>query len=194
MRRTIVRPENRGAKMRISAVGEPDLVRVFESVPAADELLDSLSSLQDWLRQLTELAEVKLQAMRRADAEGLHRCAARECQVLEQLFQCERARDAIVARVAQALRYEADERPRLTEIAEKLPEPASSRLRAKIAGLQQVSTNLRQKNRLAAEVARHLHKHIRAVFEDLAQVNRESVVYGPTDNTNNGSTRPGWMR
>ncbi len=179
MRRTIVRPENRGATMRITASSEPDRVGAREPAPQVDELLELLSSLQDLLRQLTDLAETKLQAMREADVEGLHRCAARECQVLERLFEREQSRDAVLARVAQALRYEPDSRPRLAEVAEKLAEPHSSRLRAKIAGLRHVSTELRQKNRLAAEVARHLHQHIRAVFEDLAQVNRESVVYGP---------------
>ena len=179
MRRTFVRPENRGATMRITTLSESEQVGAHDLAAQVDELLDLLSSLQDLLRQLTDLAGTKLQAMRGADASGLHQCAARECQVLERLFQREQDRDAVLARVAQALRYEPDSRPRLTEIAEKLPEPHSSRLRAKITGLQQVSTKLRQKNQLAAEVARHLHKHIRAVFEDLAQVNRESVVYGP---------------
>jgi hypothetical protein len=78
------------------------------------------------------------------------------------------------------MRWNSSARLRLSEIAEKLPEPHSSRLRAKTAGLRQTAEELRRENRVAAEVAQHLHKHIRAVFEDIARVNQESVVYGPS--------------
>ena len=154
-----------------------------------DELLDALSALHELLNQLLELARAKLAAMRAADAPGLQRCAARECGVLERLFERERHRDAVLARLAQSLQWDATGPPRLSEVATKLPEPFSSRLRAKTAGLRQTANELRRENRLAAEVAQHLHKHIRAVFEDIARVNQESVVYGPNGRHENRTSK-----
>jgi hypothetical protein len=158
--------------MPLAAVGQAQI----------DELLDALSALHELLKQLLELARAKLAAMRAADAPELQRCAARECGVLERLFERERRRDAVLARLAQSLHWDSTGPPRLSEVAAKLPDPFSSRLRAKTAGLRQTANELRRENRLAAEVAQHLHKHVRAVFEDIediARVNQESVVYGP---------------
>ncbi len=45
--------------------------------------------------------------------------------------------------------------------------------------LRAVAVELRHLNRVAAVVARDLHRHIRDVFTVLANANRESVVYGP---------------
>ncbi|MFQ5806196.1 MAG: flagellar export chaperone FlgN [Phycisphaerae bacterium] len=144
------------------------------------DLLATVTSLHELLKQLLELAGRKLAAMRSADAGALQQCAADEGGVLQALFEREKQRDAVLARLAQSLHWRADCRPRLSEIAERLPEPFSSRLRAKIVGLRQTAGELRHKNQLAAAVARNLHAHIRAVFEDVAKVNQESVVYGPS--------------
>ena len=144
------------------------------------ELLELLSALHELLKRLLELARAKVDAMRGADAVGLQRCAAEECGLLERLFEHEDQRNAAFARLAQSLHWNDVARVRLSDIAERLPEPFSSRLRARTAGLRRTADELRQKNRLAAEVARHLHDHIRAVFEEVARVNQESVVYGPS--------------
>lgn len=149
-------------------------------LPAQIEtLLRSTTALHALLSRLSELATEKLAAMRTADAAALQACAVRECETLERLFAREQERDAVLARLAQSLHWQAPAPPRLSEIAEKIAEPFSSRLRAKIAGLRQTAEELQRKNRLAAEVARHLHKHLRAIFEEIAGVNPETVVYGP---------------
>jgi hypothetical protein len=144
------------------------------------ELLEALSGLHEMFKQLLALARAKLVALRAADAAALQRCAARECGVLERLFEQERQRDAVLARLAQSLHPGSTAVPRVSEIAERLPEPFSSRLRARAVGLRQTAKELRCENRVAAEVARHLHKHLRAVFEDIVHLNQESVVYGPS--------------
>lgn len=144
-----------------------------------DELLATLTSLHEMLRQLLELAGRKLAAMRAADTEALRQCAADEGGILRALFEREKQRDAVLARLAQSVQWHEARHARLSEIAERLPEPFSSRLRAKTAGLRRTADELRQKNQLAATVARNLHKHLCAVFDDVANVNQESVVYGP---------------
>jgi len=144
------------------------------------DLLGTVTSLHELLKQLLQLAGKKLAAMRAADADALQQCAADEAAVLQALFEREKQRDALLARLAQSLQWREAGHPRLSAFAERLPEPFSSRLQAKIAGLRQTAQELRQKNQLAATVARNLHKHIRTVFEDVAKVNQESVVYGPS--------------
>jgi hypothetical protein len=144
-----------------------------------EALLQVVSSIHDVMKQLLELATEKLAAMRAADAAGLQACAARECAALERMFGQEQERDAVLARAAQSLRWEGPLPPRLSEIADRISEPHCSRLRAKIAGLRQTAVELQGKNKLAAEVARHLHKHLRAIFEEIAGVDQERAVYGP---------------
>ena len=144
------------------------------------DLLAALTSLHELLKQLLELAGKKLAAMRVADADTLQQCAAEEGGVLQTVFERGRERDAALARLAQSLHWRDAGHRRLSEAAERLPEPFSSRLRAKIVGLRETANELQQKNQLAATVARNLHKHIRAVFDDVASVNQESVVYGPS--------------
>lgn len=145
-----------------------------------DELLAAVTGLHELLKQLLELATSKLAAMRAADTDALQRCAANESAVLQRLFEQEKERDAAIARLAQGLPPGGTGPPRLSELAQRLGEPFSSRLRAKTAGLREVATALQEKNRLAAAVARNLHTHICAVFDDVAKVNQESVVYGPS--------------
>lgn len=158
----------------------PDAAEAHDTEAQVGELTEALSGLQELLEQLLGLARAKLAAMRAADANALQRCAARECGVLERLFDRERRRDAVLARLAQSLQWNGGPRLRLPEIADALPEPHCSRLRARTAGLRRTAEELRRKNRVAAEVARHLHEHVRAVFEHIARVNQESVVYGPS--------------
>ena len=175
------RPQTRGSAM-------------LDALPATQpELLDVLlrvvGELHDLLKHLSELATEKLAAMRTADAPSLQACATRECAALERMFGREQERDAVLARVAQSLRWEGTDRPRLSEIAEKIPEPYGSRLRAKIEGLKLTAGELQRKNKLAAEVARHLHKHLRAIFEEIAGVDQERAVYGPHGHTQQQATK-----
>ncbi|MBU0616148.1 MAG: flagellar protein FlgN [Planctomycetes bacterium] len=180
MSRTIGNPAVHDEAAQMQIVTLPTGVEAHSLEAQVGELLEALSALHEMLKQLLELARAKLVAMRAADAAALQRCAARECGVLERVFEQERRRDAVLARLAQSLHWDCAAPPRLSEIAGKLPEPFSSRLRAKTAGLRQTANELRRENGVAAEVARHLHKHIRAVVEDIARVNQESVVYGPS--------------
>ncbi len=173
-------PENRSRTVRTPAATSPTSTDRQCLEEHVRDLLATVIALHELLKQLLELAARKLSAMRVADTETLQHCAADEGAVLQTVFERERERDAALARLAQGLHWSEAVPPRLSEIAERLPEPLSSRLRAKIAGLRQTAHELRQKNQLAAAVARNLHKHLRAVFEDVAQVNQESVVYGPS--------------
>jgi len=145
----------------------------------ARPLIENLATLQALLRQLSASASAKLTAIRAADSQALQGCAAREAELLEQVYRLAPARDALLARLAQALPISSSKQARLSEIAAALPEPTASLLRARNAALQQIARELQQKNATVAGVARHLQTHLAAIFAALAQANQEAVVYGP---------------
>lgn len=142
-------------------------------------LLENLAEHQALLKTLVEIAREKMDAVRAADSQTLHRCTAREASVLERVLEFERRRKAVVARLAQTLRLPSPDSLTLSEIANELPEPFSSSVRARMLALRAVAIELQHLNRVATVVARDLHQHIRDVFTVLANANRESVVYGP---------------
>jgi len=144
----------------------------------ARELVEDLSALYELLKQLADLAAVKLAAMRRADDRALEDCTTQEAHLIEKVFEAEQKRKATLARIAQALQAPRLQRAALSEVAGAFAEPWSSILRAKNAALREVAGKLRQKNDLAARVARDLQSHIRAIFAELAKASAESGVYG----------------
>ncbi len=146
---------------------------------SARQLNENMAGLHGQLRELLALAQEKLTALRSADADTLRSCAAREALVLQQVFRDEQERRASLARLAQCLPVPDEHRQSLEHIANLLPEPFSSALRARNAALREVATQLQEKNKLAARVAHNLQSHIRSVFAELAKANQESVVYGP---------------
>lgn len=146
-------------------------------VNACDALLDTLGTLHGRLARLGDLAELKLAALRTANAERLHELAAEEAAELESLAADDVRREAALARAAQGLPAGAGSRPRLSEVAEIFPEPLRSKILGKSEGLRAMANRLAEKNRLVADVARGLHNHVRGIFAEVAKVNQEAVVY-----------------
>lgn len=147
--------------------------------PLLRELGECLTALHAALKSLSELAAEKLAGLRAADTAALERCAKREEEVLREVFRGEQRRKAVLARVAQGLHLAEPARARLTEVAERLPEPLASSLRARNAALRATVGELQRKNQLAARVAQNLQSHIRGVFAEVARAAQESLVYGP---------------
>ena len=164
-----------GATLTIrQAASVPSGLPAFEA--EARELGQHLAELHATLKQLAELATEKLAAMRRADTEALNGCAAREEELLRDVFRRQQARNALLARLAQSLHCP---EARLPEIADRLPEPLASSLRARSLALQETVGDLQRRNTLAATVARNLQAHIRGIFAEVASANQETLVYGP---------------
>ena len=162
--------------------------RATADEPALRALNEQLASLHAAMKRLVELANDKLAAMRRADTAALERCTADEAELIKVVFNGEARRKALLARVAQSLHLPHPERVRLRDIAEKLPEPLASALRARNVALREVAVDLQQKNRLAAKVAQNLQSHIRGLFAELAGAAQEIPVYGPRGQ--HSSSRP----
>ncbi|TWT41867.1 FlgN protein [Phycisphaerae bacterium RAS1] len=150
--------------------------------PDGADVLQLLTLLGRWQAQLAgllQIADDKLAAMKRADADALTACAQREEALLRGVGAGEQERHELLARLAQALPGGPSRIARLSDLAGILPEPLASQILAKNAGLRQAALKLREKNRLAAGVARHLQLHIRGVFAEVAKAGQESIVYGP---------------
>ncbi|MBL8878405.1 MAG: flagellar export chaperone FlgN [Phycisphaerales bacterium] len=140
-------------------------------------LVDVLGELAGLTVRLVECAGEKLAAIRRADSEALQTCVANEMKTLDAVLAAERKRDAIVARVAQRLQQPAMRRASMTSLAEKFSEPLRSAIHARCMGLRQAAENLQRRNRVAAEVARGLQSHVRAIFGKLAKAGQDATTY-----------------
>lgn len=172
------------------AAAEPGAGRMPAAVlEPLRELVDYLGELHGLLRALAELAGQKLAALRAADAARLHACAAREGSLLQEIFRTAQGRAAVLARLAQALHIADLRTLRLAGLADRLPEPQASLLRARSTALAQVAAELQRKNTLVAAVAHDLQAHIRGVFAELARVGQEPSGYGPAGRPQAGSRR-----
>ena len=151
------------------------------------ELQGYLEELHRLLKALTEQSRQKLDFLRAADTNGLQSCAAREGELLQEVFHAAQGRGAVLARLAQALHLPDVRAVRLGQICDRLPEPYASALRARIAALERSAAELQQRNKLAATVAHNLQCHIRGVFAELAKATQERTGYGPqgTPESNN---------
>jgi hypothetical protein len=141
------------------------------------------------MKRLVELVHEKLAALRSANADQLMRCAQEEATALENVLHNNRARDAILARLAQVLHWPEIRTAALSEIAVRLPQPQASQIHAKSVPLKRLAEELAEKGRLAADVARNLHSHVRAMFAQLAQASQEAVVYGRNGQPDSKVTR-----
>jgi flagellar biosynthesis/type III secretory pathway chaperone len=161
----------------------------MKDVVAISDLAARLTELHAALEQLASVAADKLAALSRADAAALQDCAAREEEILREVFRGEPRRRAALARVAQSLHIQASQPMRLKDLVARLPEPQAASLRARSTVLQASAAELQRKNRLAGRVAQNLQSHIRGIFADVAMAAQESLVYGPQGQHETGRPR-----
>jgi len=171
----------------------PEPVRLSTAyLPPLRELLDYLATLHGLLVELVEQSRRKLDALRRADPAALDACTATEGELLRQVFAAAQGRAAVLARLAQALHVPDARALRLSAVADLVPEPLASTVRARCAAVAAEAGELQRKNRVAAEVARSLQEHLRGVFAELAAASREARGYGPEGRPAAGGART-WM-
>lgn len=157
----------------------PTDAAVPDITATARAFLAHLADLQEVLGQLANTATEKLAALRRADAAALQTLTVTETELLQTLFHTAQERGAVLARLAQALQCPDLSNVRLGEIADRLPEPHASALRARSTALRAMTDELQRKNRIAGQVAQNLQQHIHSVFEALRGADQSTVGYGP---------------
>lgn len=144
----------------------------------ADALRGYLDGLYADLRELLDIADAKLTAIKAAAANDLHDLAAQETDALARVMQKEQHRSAAITQIAQALQNPQLTNATLTEVVNALPDDISMKLVGKTAGLTDISEKLKKRNDLVAEVARGVQDHIDDVFTQVARANVESDGYG----------------
>ena len=142
-------------------------------------LLDNLAELQTLIGELRDLARQKLKAVRAADGVALRQLAQREEQTLPAVEQSHRDRDAILARLAQALRNPELRVMPLQRLANELAEPVRSSLLSRALALRTAGEELQRVNGVVAAVAHGLHAHVQGVFDAVARFMQKAIVYGP---------------
>lgn len=171
----------------------PARARIGVSFEAdVQDLLATLEELGGHLTSLLSLCDRKLVAMKAADVPALNQVAGEEERELQKMLRRDGQRDAVLARLAQALRLGGSTPSRLSEIAARLPEPFCTEILGKSAELRRLATNLEEKTRLAAAVAQSVQSHIRAVFAEVARAGQETVVYGRSGQ-HEAVTRQTWV-
>ncbi len=146
--------------------------------PALDveDLLQQLDDLHGQLDELCDLAGRKLDAIRAADARGLHDCTAAEHRLLGSVLGAHKT-PALPAQLAQHLRDSAGTARRISDLADDLPAPQASRIHARIARVRTIARELQRKNQVVAQVARGLQEHLRGVFAAAADALQDKDMY-----------------
>ncbi|MGE3180418.1 MAG: flagellar export chaperone FlgN [Phycisphaerae bacterium] len=145
---------------------------------AADALRAYLDGLYGEMRELLEIADAKLKAIRAAAANDLHDLASQETEALARIMQKEQHRSAAITQLAQALHQPNLTNASLREVIAALPSEISAKLTGKTTGLVDISEKLKKRNDLVAQVARGVQEHIDDVFTQVARANVEPEGYG----------------
>lgn len=157
------------------------------------ELLEALSASSDTVSRLAALAGQKLSALRQADADALHRCAQVEGRLVAALTQLIRQRQAVLARLAQALHAPPLAQRPISELAARLDPPQASLLLAAAQRLAMLGGELQRKNALTARAARGLQEHIHAALAALQAEPTPDVTYRASGQRDRQSAGSKWI-
>jgi len=163
-----------------------------------DELITVLAELKGLHDELLVVLRAKLDAMRRADAERMQSCGARERFLAERIRQREGLRRQLAEIVADGLglhervgaetagrqakptERRATEAITVSRLAERIGEPRRTRLTVLAAQIREAIEQVDRVNRVVALVAMEMAEHFRRVREVMISAGIEQDVYLPT--------------
>ena len=143
------------------------------------QLAECLGELRGLYEQLVGVLRRKLEAMRRADTEGLNSCGARERFLVQRMAESDATRRNLVGELQVRAGVRAGQAMTLSDLAERLGEPARSRVLVLAAGLRQVVEEANQLNQVAALSAKEMLVHFGRVYEVMQSGGMGGGVYGP---------------
>ena len=138
----------------------------------AHELIALLGELTSLQGSLHGVIAVKLQAMRRADVEGMIAAAHRESELTTRFAALDASRRDIVQRLCDAVGAPAIEggRPvRLSTLCKKLGGPAADSISRLAATLKDRMLKVADSNRVVELASRELLAHFKCLFEAMVQ-------------------------
>ena len=142
-------------------------------------LLTEMKGLHEGLR---EAIQRKLGAMRSADTDQIHATAARERELADRIRKEEGLRRVLMERIGQALGIGAVECRKMTvgSLAERVDEPAKTRLLVLGNELREVASEVARLNRIAALVSSEMVRHFRNIYSTFNRGGVDRAVYGNT--------------
>lgn len=143
-----------------------------------EQLEEILRSLMQEHEALGALVHQKLAALRRADREAIGRCLEEENHRLQRIGELEKQRIRLVAALTQQLDPQARAPLKLSELAERIPEPGRSRLLGLRVRLRQTMQEVGERARVAQEASQVLLRHMQGLFRGLAAAVSGITVYG----------------
>lgn len=152
----------------------------------ARELIALIAELVALQESLHGVIAVKLEAMRRADVEGMIAAAHRESELTAKFSTLDAARKDIVTRLCTALAVPAFEggRPiRLSTLCRKLETPIARQVVALAEALKERMLKVAESNRVVEIASRELLAHFKTLFEAMVQ-DEAPPTYGAAGGVN----------
>ncbi len=142
------------------------------------ELEQILREMISHHEHLSRLAEVRHEAMRRANMEALGACIQCENEVVQQIADTEKRRVRVVGVIAAELGSPAKSQTRMSWIAERCPEPARKRLLTLAATLRETIGVLHKRNEVVRSAAEALARHMNGIRRQIGATLNHARTYG----------------
>jgi len=153
-----------------------DLVRLLEEISSCHETLGGV-------------VQSKIDAMRRADMDGMRMVIRKEHQLVRRIHECEGLRRQLTDAIGQQMGLPAGRARSMTlsQLADRLSEAEGQKLKSVAGKLREALSQVVRLNRLAGAISARVLGHLKAVFDSVATDGDRSVGYS-------GSGRPVTVR
>jgi hypothetical protein len=157
-----------------------------------DKRLKELVMLLTHMRRLHErmlgTVQGKLESIRRADTEAIHKAGRGEGELARQIKDQEGLRRLLMDKVGAELGVPAAQARKMTvnELASHVSEPARAQLTVLGAEIRKLAMEIARINRINALVSHEMLRHFRNVYETMTQGTAPRNVYGRTGRPQRG--------
>lgn len=159
-------------------------------VKSLKELTVLLTEMRQLHEGLLSAIQRKMAAIRSADEQGMHASSRRERELADRIREQEGLRRVLMERVGALLGVgPADARKMsMRALAERVEEPARSRLLVLGNELRGLASEVLRLNRIVALVSREMINHFRNVYGTITRGGVDREVYGRTGRTRETAT------
>lgn len=145
--------------------------------PLIDELEQILRQLVVHYEQLHSLANLHLDAIRKADVDQLSVCIAQENRIIQAVAESEKRRLHVVGDIADILGSPQESQTTMSWIAERIRGDRGSRLAAMARHLRSVIAEMTEVNTAARHAAETLSKHMDGLMRSVARELNHAKTY-----------------
>lgn len=138
----------------------------------------ALEELTAQYERLKALAQLRLEAIRRANSEALSACIAQENEAVAAVAEIEKQRVRAVGDLATRLGSPEGVGTSVRWIAERVEAAAAERLLERAQRLRELLLDVREQNRVASIVAERVARHMEGLWAQVAVALNHSKTYG----------------